>query len=300
MNLLIGSHVSFKSEQQLLASCKEAYSYGANVFMIYTGAPQNTTRSIIKEDLTKQAYNFMDEHNMKKEYIIVHAPYIVNLANPKNLDFSISFLKQEVQRVESLGLKYLILHPGSALTLSKEEAISNISFGLNEILKTSKNVMICLETMAGKGSEIGSNFDEIQSLIEKIEEKNKIGVCLDTCHLHDAGYDVSQFDQMLEEFDQKIGLSYLKCIHINDSKNLRNAHKDRHANLGYGEIGFENLLKIIYHDKLKNIPKILETPYIVDESKNAYPPYKFEIRNILNKKIEKDLSQEVIEYYKNK
>lgn len=300
MNLLIGSHVSFKSEKQLLGACEEAYSYGANALMIYTGAPQNTARSMIKKELTKQAYDFMEEHGIKKEHIIVHAPYIVNLANPKNQDFSISFLKQEVKRVEELGLKYLVLHPGSALTLSTEEAIDNISFGLNEILRETSHVIICLETMAGKGSEIGRNFDEIKDLIEKIQEKEKIGVCLDTCHLNDAGYDLANFDQILEEFDQKVGLSYLKCIHINDSKNERNAHKDRHANLGYGEIGFENLLKIIYHGKLKNIPKILETPYVVDENKNSYPPYKFEIRNILNKKIDHDLYEEVIEYYKNK
>lgn len=286
MDLIIGSHVSFKNDSQLLGSVKEALSYNANTFMFYTGAPQNTKRGLIEDSLTLEAYKLMKENNIDLEKVIVHAPYIVNLANFNNFDFSVSFLINEIERCNTLGIKYLVLHPGSAVNCSREEAINNISKGLNLILDNDYNVTILLETMAGKGNEIGKTFEELSSIIDKVKFKNKIGVCLDTCHLNDAGYDISNFDNILNLFDKIIGIDKIGCIHINDSKNNINSHKDRHENIGFGTIGFDNLLKVIYNDRLIHIPKILETPYITkdDNSKEKiYPPYKYEIEMIRNK-----------------
>lgn len=289
MELIIGSHVSYKSDTQLLGSVKEALSYGENTFMFYTGAPQNTMRSAIRDDLTYQAYQLMKEYGMKLEDVIVHAPYIVNLCNDEKFEFSVRFLKQEMERCEQLGITKLVLHPGSSVGMERKHAISNIIRGLNMILDNDYQVTICLETMAGKGTEVGRDFFELQEIIEHIKNQNRIGVCMDTCHLHDAGYDVCHFDQVLDEFDQVVGLSYLKCIHINDSKNVRGSHKDRHANIGFGEIGFDALLKIIYHKKLEGIPKILETPYVEKE----YPPYLKEIAMIREKKFHPNLLLEI-------
>ena len=250
--------------------------------MFYTGAPQNTKRYKIDKNLTLKAWDMMKENNIDINNLIVHAPYIVNLANNKEKDkyqFSINFLKEEVKRCEELGVKYMVLHPGSAVGLSIDVAISNIINGLNKILENSSTTIL-LETMAGKGTEVGRDFSEIKTIIDGVTYKEKIGVCLDTCHINDAGYDLSDFDFVLDEFDKIIGLQYLKCVHINDSKNIIGSHKDRHENIGYGTIGFDNLIKIIYHKKLDNIPKILETPYI-----DGVAPYKEEIEMIREKKF---------------
>ena len=293
MNLIIGSHVSFNSDTQLLGSVKEALSYGSNTFMFYTGAPKNTRRGMLKDELTYEAYKLMKDNNMDLENIICHAPYIVNLCNDEKFEFSVDFLKRELERCEQLGITKVVLHPGSSVGLERNHAISNIIKGLNMILANGKKVTICLETMAGKGTEVGKSFEELAYIIEHIDDKSRIGVCLDTCHINDAGYDISNFDNVLDEFDKVIGLSYLKCIHVNDSLNDRGAHKDRHANFGYGHIGFDNLIKVIYHEKLVNIPKILETPYINKE----YPPYKQEIEMIRNKKFNSNLINDVTHYY---
>ena len=280
--LIIGSHVSFTKDSQLLGSLDEALSYEANTFMFYTGAPQNTNRYQINKELTKKAILKMQENNININNIIVHAPYIVNLANNKEnekYDFSINFLKSEIKRCEDLGIKYMVLHPGSHVGLGVDIGIQNIVYALNIILKNSKTTIL-LETMAGKGTEVGRNFLEIKKIIDGVENKDCIGVCMDTCHINDAGYDLSNFDKVLDEFDKIIGLKYLKCMHINDSKNSISSHKDRHENIGYGTIGFLNLINVIYHDKLDNIPKILETPYINDKA-----PYKEEIEMIKNKKF---------------
>ena len=278
-NLIIGSHVGFNKKEQLLGSVKEALSYNSTTFMFYTGAPQNTIRIKIDETLTKQALDLMEQNNINKNDVIIHAPYIINLANEKNIDFGINFLKEEIKRVEQLGFDKIVLHPGSHVGLGTDKALKNITNCLNEVLKNT-NVKILLETMAGKGTEVGINFNEISQIINGIENKNNIGVCLDTCHINDAGYDINNFDEILQEFDKIIGLDKLLCIHVNDSKNEKGSHKDRHENIGYGTIGFENLLKVIYNEKLKDVPKILETPYIKDETK-SYPPYKFEIEMII-------------------
>ena len=294
MELIIGSHVSFNSDTQLLGSVKEALSYGSNAFMFYTGAPQNTRRGIIKDELTYEAYKLMKDNNIELENVICHAPYIVNLCNDEKHEFSVEFLMNEMSRCEQLGITKVVLHPGSSVGLEREHAISNIIKGLNIILGNRYNVTICLETMAGKGTEVGRTFEELAYIIENIDYKDRIGVCLDTCHINDAGYDLSDFDKVLDQFDEIIGLNYLKCIHVNDSKNELGAHKDRHENIGYGSIGFDNLIKVIYHDKLKNIPKILESPYIDRE----YPPYKQEIEMIKNKVFNSNLISDIIEYYK--
>ena len=292
MKLIIGSHVSYKASDQLLGSVKEALSYGSNTFMFYTGAPQNTMRGNIDIELTGTAYELMKENNIDTNKIIVHAPYIVNLANMDNFDFSVAFLKKEVERCCTLGIKYMVLHPGSATNCSKEAAIKNISDGLNLILDNNYDVKILLETMAGKGNEIGKNFEEIKEIIDNVKYKDKIGVCLDTCHLNDAGYDVSDFDKLLDQFDNIIGINYIGCIHINDSKNIMASHKDRHENIGFGTIGFDNLINVIYHERLESIPKILETHYVSrdDNSKEReYPPYKYEIEMIRNKIFDNEL-----------
>ena len=278
--LLIGSHVKYNSTTQLIGSVKEAISYGATTFMFYTGAPQNTARSPINKSIVNDAKKLMVENNINIEKVVVHAPYIINLANTEKYDFAVSFLKQEVKRCEDIGVKYMVLHPGSHVGLGEEVGINNIVNGLNDVLEDSK-VTILLETMAGKGSELGCNLDQIKTIIDRVENKDKIGICLDTCHLNDAGYDVNNFDNILDEIDKKVGLKYVGCVHINDSKNPISSHKDRHENLGYGTIGFNTLIDIIYNKRLEDIPKILETPYI-----GEHAPYKEEIEMIKNKKFE--------------
>ncbi len=299
MNLIIGSHVSYKTDTSLLGSVEEALSYKANTFMFYTGAPQNTNRSSINLNKVQEAKKLMLDNNIDINNVIVHAPYIVNLANPNNFDFSVSFLKQEVKRCYDLGINKLVLHPGSAVNVSVEEAINNIIKGLNLILDNNYNVKILLETMAGKGNEIGRSFEQLNSIIKEVKYQDKIGVCLDTCHINDAGYDISNFDLILDKFDQIIGLDKLMCIHLNDSKNDINSHKDRHENIGFGTLGFDNLIKIIYNKKVENIPKILETPYIdYENNKRVFPPYLFEIKMIREKKFNPNLITDIINYYK--
>ena len=275
--LYIGSHVGFNKNSGLLGSLEEALSYNANTFMFYTGAPQNTIRYAIDDNLTKKAYDKMKENNILLDKIIVHAPYIINLANTdlEKHNFAINFLKQEVSRCEKLGIKNMVLHPGSHVGSGIDKGIEYIIDGLNKVLESDNSVCILLETMAGKGSEVGSNFSEIKKIIDGVKKKELIGVCMDTCHMHDAGYNIGDIDNVLDEFDKIVGLNYVKCLHINDSKNVCASRKDRHENIGKGYIGLDNLLKVIYNKRLDDIPKILETPYINDK-----PPYKEEIELI--------------------
>ena len=294
--LFIGSHVSFKSDSGLLGSVQETLSYDANAFMFYTGAPQNTQRSAIDDLKTYEGLKLMQENDMKLENVIVHAPYIINLANNTDInkwEFACKFLRQEIERCNTLGVKYMVLHPGSSVGLDRKYAISNIIKGLNNVLIDDDNIVILLETMALKGTEIGS-IDEIRTIIDGVNNKKNIGVCLDTCHLNDAGIDISKFDEFLDEFDKVIGINKIKCVHVNDSKNELGSHKDRHENIGFGTIGFDNLLGVLYNKRLENIPKILETPYIDKE----IPPYKFEIEMIRNKEFNKNLYSDAYKYYK--
>ena len=284
--LIIGSHVGFKKDTQLLGALDETLSYNGNAFMFYTGAPQNTVRMPLNDDLTFKALEKMKENNISLSNVVVHAPYIINLANNKDLDkynFSINFLKQECNRCADLFVKKLVLHPGSHVGCGNDVGINNIINALNEVLKES-DTTILLETMAGKGTEVGKTLEEIKQIIDGVIDKDKIGICLDTCHLSDAGYDVSKFDEILDILESYNLLDKVLCIHINDSKNIRGSHKDRHENIGYGTLGFDNLINIIYNKRLEQIPKILETPYI-----NDFPPYKEEIDMIKNKKFNPNL-----------
>ena len=276
----IGSHVSMASPNYVLGSIIEMLSYDANACMIYTGPPQNGRRVPIEKLKINEAHELLKQHELSLDNIVVHAPYLINLANTLNPDTyknSVELLKNEMIRCDAIGSKYLILHPGSHVQAGSDIGIASIVKGLNEAIDDSTSCMICLETMAGKGSECGKTFHEIKQMIDGCNS-NRIGVCLDTCHIHDGGYDLNDFDFILKEFDEMIGLEYLKVIHLNDSKNVCGAHKDRHENLGHGHIGFDNLCKIAHHESLKDIPIILETPYIDDKA-----PYKEEIEMIRNK-----------------
>ena len=289
--LLIGSHVGFKKDRQLLGSLEEALNYGANTFMFYTGAPQNTSRYPIMDGFTIEALSLMREKGFDYSKVVVHAPYIINLANdkdPEKFMFSVRFLQEELERCELLGIQSLVLHPGSHVGLGMDTAISNIAKGLNMILGTHP-VTVLLETMAGKGTEVGSSLEELKKIIDLVNDKEHIGVCLDTCHLNDAGYDMSRFDDFLDEFDKIIGIDKIGCVHVNDSKNVLGAHKDRHENIGFGTIGFDNLIAIVYNNRLEEVPKILETPYVDRE----FAPYKYEIAMIREKKFDDKLLDKI-------
>lgn len=285
--LLIGSHVSLTAPEYFLGSVKEALSYGCNTFMIYTGAPQNTIRKSIEIFNVEKAIELIKDNNMDIDKIVVHAPYIINLCSDKEQTrvLAINFLIEEIKRCEQMGLKLLVLHPGCALSNPVDYALKLIYDSLNYIFDNHKtNVVICIETMAGKGSEVCKNINELKTIIENVKSKKNIGVCLDTCHLNDAGYDMNKFDDYLDLFDKEIGINYLKVIHINDSKNPINSHKDRHENIGCGYIGFDALNKIVHNERISDLPKILETPYIVVDNKKSIPPYKEEIEMFINNK----------------
>lgn len=281
--IILGSHVALTSPDYLLGSVKEAISYGANTFMFYTGAPQNTIRKDTQLFKKEEAFLLMKKNNIDPENVIVHVPYIINLCSAK-IDtrvFAIDFLTKEILRVHDLGFKYLVLHPGSRLDQELEVGLRQVIDGLNQAFENTKhtNVVILLETMAGKGSEVGTNIYEIKTILSGVKNKDRIGVCLDTCHLSDSGIDINNFNQYLDDFENEIGLNKIKCVHINDSMNPIGARKDRHQNIGYGYIGFEALLSVIYHEKLLNVPKILETPYVEINGKYQ-APYKIEIEMI--------------------
>lgn len=282
--LKIGSHVGMSGKEMFLGSVLEALSYGANTFMVYTGAPQNTRRKELSELRIPEAHAQMKQAGITD--FIVHAPYIINLANtvkPETFELATSFLATEISRCHGMGSAVLVLHPGSHVGEGVAVGTAQIIKGLNEILTAQTPVYIALETMAGKGSEIGRNFEELAAIYEGTVHNEKLRVCFDTCHLHDAGYPVADdFDGVLDSFDQILGLDQIAAIHVNDSKNPKGAMKDRHANLGDGEIGFDALAKIVHHPALADIPKILETPYIPSPENPdiKLPPYQEEISRL--------------------
>lgn len=295
--LKIGSHVSMSGKKMLLGASEEAASYGANTFMVYTGAPQNTRRKKI-EDLNIAAGQLHMEQNGIDD-IIVHAPYIINIANttnPATFELGVNFLRSEIERTEALGAKQIVLHPGAHVGAGADVGIKKIIEGLNEVLTGNENLQIALETMAGKGSECGRTFEELAMIMEGVTHNDKLSVCFDTCHTHDAGYNiVEDFDGVLEEFNRIVGIDKLKVLHINDSKNIVGARKDRHENIGYGQIGFDALMKIVHHSELADVPKILETPYVGIDKTNKKAPYKHEIEMIKNKTFNENLLQEILE-----
>lgn len=292
----IGSHVSMSGKKMLLGSSEEAVSYGSNVFMIYTGAPQNTRRKPI-EDLNIEAGTAHMKENGIEE-IVVHAPYIINIGNTvkkETFELGVDFLRSEIDRTAALGAKQIVLHPGAHVGAGVDEGIKRIIEGLNEVLVKDQPVQIALETMAGKGTEIGRTFDELARIFDGVHLNEKLSVCLDTCHIHDAGYDVvNDFDGVLNQFDKIIGVDRLKVIHVNDSKNIREAQKDRHENIGFGHIGFDALHKVIHHPQLESLPKILETPYVGEDKKNKKPPYKFEINMVKNGTFDSELKDKIV------
>lgn len=279
--LKIGSHVGMSGKEMMLGSAKEAVSYNANTFMLYTGAPQNTKRKAISELNIEKAWEYMQSHGI--EEFVVHAPYIINLANSVNEDtyrIGVEFLALEIQRTIAIGSHILILHPGSHVGAGIDIGIDRIAQGLNEVLTREQDCLIALETMSGKGSEIGRSFEELAAIFDKVRYNDKLRVCMDTCHLNDAGYDVvNHFDDMIDQFDKLIGKEQIALFHINDSKNERGAAKDRHANIGDGTIGTEALRYIVHHPDFMQLPKILETPYVsssVDPNRKV-APYREEI-----------------------
>ena len=271
----IGSHVSMSAPLYLEGSIKEALSYNANAFMLYTGAPQNTRRKPMNELRIEEMKQVMKEHNIPLENIIIHAPYIINLANalkPETFELGVSFLQQEIERTKQIGAKIIVLHPGSHVKAGEQVGLDKIVEGLYLAMEHVDDLYIALETMAGKGSELGYNFQQLAYIKSKCKYGSQIKVCMDTCHIHDAGYDIHNFDNVLAEFDEVIGLEHLVCLHINDSKNVQGARKDRHSNIGFGEIGYDALKTIVHHPKLMHVVKILETPYV-----NGNAPYFNEI-----------------------
>ncbi len=295
--MLLGSHVSMSGKDMLLGSAKQANDHGASTFMIYTGAPQNTRRKPIEELNIDAAKEFMLANDFDIEKIVVHAPYIINLGNttkPQNFGFATEFLRQEIERVQAIGATQITMHPGAHVGAGADAGIAQIIKGLNEVLTADQVPQIALETMAGKGTEIGRNFEELARIIDGVKYNDKLSVTLDTCHINDAGYNVREdFDGVLEEFDRIIGLDRLKVVHVNDSKSPQGSHKDRHANIGFGTIGFDALNGVVHHEKLKDIPKILETPFVGEDKKSAKAPYKHEIAMLKSQTFNPNLLEEI-------
>lgn len=295
----IGSHVSNNGIKMLEGSVEEALSYGSNALMVYLGAPQNTFRKPFNQMHINEALELCKKNNIDPEDIIVHAPYIVNLAQSDNQkwDYAITFLGNELMGTAMIGAKYMVLHPGAHVGMGSNYGIERIANGINCILSDTINYrsVILLETMAGKGTECGRTFEEIKAIIDRVHNKNRIGVCLDTCHINDAGYDiVNDYEGVIDEFDRIIGLEYLKVIHLNDSKNPVGSHKDRHENIGFGTIGFDTLMKFVNDERFKDIPKILETPYIPYTKDLSFPPYQEEIAMIKSGKFNENLKNEIL------
>ncbi|KGA95920.1 endonuclease IV [Alkalihalobacillus alcalophilus ATCC 27647 = CGMCC 1.3604] len=293
----LGSHVSMNGKKMLLGASEEALSYGANTFMIYTGAPQNTRRKPIEELNIEAGLAHMQEHGMSD--IVVHAPYIINIGNsvkPETFELGVNFLRSEIERTEALGSKQIVLHPGAHVQAGVDAGIDKIIEGLNEVLTEGGPVQIALETMAGKGSECGRSFEELARIFDGVKRNDRLSVCFDTCHTHDAGYTISEdFDSVLNEFDKIIGVDRIKVLHINDSKNVQGAAKDRHENIGFGHIGFDALHKIVHHPQLTDVPKILETPFVGEDKKNKKAPYKFEIEMLRAGKFDEDFRNKMFQ-----
>lgn len=278
----LGCHVGMAGKEMFLASAKEAVSYGANVFMLYTGAPQNTRRKDVAELNICAGWEYAHEHGIDE--IVVHAPYIINLANtikPETYGLAVEFLEKEIIRTAAMKSRILVLHPGSHVNAGAEAGIAQIINGLNTVLdQNDDDVYIALETMAGKGSEIGRTFEELKQIYDGVNKRERLRVCFDTCHVNDAGYDiVNHYEEVFDEFDKVIGLDQIAVFHVNDSMNVLGAHKDRHANIGEGTIGYDTLHRLVHDERFDSIPKILETPWKCEEgsAKKTIPPYKKEI-----------------------
>lgn len=294
----IGSHVGMSGKDMFLGSVKEALSYNANTFMVYTGAPQNTRRKDLDSLNIPAAQALMKENGI--EEFIVHAPYIINLANtvkPEVFELATEFLALELERTAAMGSTTLVLHPGSHVGAGAEAGIAQIVKGINEVLSKDTKVNIALETMAGKGSEIGRTFEELATIYDGVVYNDKLRICFDTCHTNDSGYDlVGHYEDIMEQFDKILGKDQIAAFHINDSKNPLGAAKDRHENFGFGNIGFDTLYKIVTDKNFENIPKILESPYIPhpEDKKKSFAPYKHEIAMIREGVFHPHLKEEIL------
>jgi len=298
--LKLGSHVGMSGKEMFLGSVKEALSYGADTFMVYTGAPQNTRRKEISE-LNIDAGLALARENGIHEFII-HAPYIINLGNTEKAEtfsLAVEFLAKEIERSVAMQASTIVLHPGSHVGAGEAAGIAQIVKGLNEVLTKEMPITVSLETMAGKGSELGKNFEELAAIYDGVVLNEKLRVCFDTCHTHDAGYDIiNDFDGVIEKFDRVLGKSQIAVFHINDSKNVKGAAKDRHENIGFGEIGFDALNYIVHHKDFTGVPKILESPYVTENDKvvqKTLPPYLQEIRMLREGVFHPDLIEEIRE-----
>lgn len=294
--MLIGSHVSMSGKKMLEGSAEEAHQFGESTFMIYTGAPQNTRRKNINDLNIEKGHKVMEQYGLSN--IVVHAPYIINIANttkPEVYELGMNFLQNEIERTQAIGAKDIVLHPGAHVGAGADKGINQIIKGLNEVLTHDHDVRIALETMAGKGTEIGRSFEELARIIDGVTHNDRLSICFDTCHTHDAGYNIkNDFDGVLNEFDKIIGIDRIKVVHVNDSKNEQGAHKDRHENIGFGYIGFDALNNVVHHEAFKDIPKILETPYVGEDKKNKKPPYRFEIEMLKSQIFDPKLKEKIL------
>ena len=294
--MLIGSHVSMSGKKMLEGSAEEAHQFGESTFMIYTGAPQNTRRKNINDLNIEKGHKVMEQYGLSN--IVVHAPYIINIGNttkPEVDELGVNFLQNEIERTQAIGAKDIVLHPGAHVGAGADKGINQIIKGLNEVLTHDHDVRIALETMAGKGTEIGRSFEELARIIDGVTHNDRLSICFDTCHTHDAGYNIkNDFDGVLNEFDKIIGIDRIKVVHVNDSKNEQDAHKDRHENIGFGYIGFDALNNVVHHEAFKDIPKILETPYVGEDKKNKKPPYRFEIEMLKSQIFDPKLKEKIL------
>lgn len=283
-------------KKMLQGSAEEAHKYGESTFMIYTGAPQNTRRKSINDLNIEKGHKVMEQYGLSN--IVVHAPYIINIGNttkPEVYELGVNFLQNEIERTQAIGAKDIALHPGAHVGAGADKGINQIIKGLNEVLTHDHDVRIALETMAGKGTEIGRSFEELARIIDGVTHNDRLSICFDTCHTHDAGYNIkNDFDGVLNEFDKIIGIDRIKVVHVNDSKNEQGAHKDRHENIGFGYIGFDALNNVVHHEAFKDIPKILETPYVGEDKKNKKPPYRFEIEMLKSQIFDPKLKEKIL------
>ena len=295
---LVGSHVNMNGKEMFLGSAKQAHELKENVFMVYTGAPQNTVRKPIDKLMADEGKQYMKDNGLVES--VVHAPYIINLGNtkkPESFQFGIDFLHEEIKRAQAIGASQIVLHPGAHVGAGPEAAIAHIAKGLNEVIEPDQTTQIAIETMAGKGTEVGITFEQIAEIIDQVQDNDKLSVTFDTCHTNDAGYNVKDdFDGVLAEFDKVVGLDRIKVIHLNDSKNPQGSHKDRHEILGLGTIGFDSLNYIAHHEQLKDVPKIMETPILKDENdkKVRYNPHGYEVKMLREQKFNPNIIEDMM------
>ena len=267
--LYLGSHLSVTNGYMAMA--REATAMGANTFAFFTRNPRGGKAKEVDMKDINEFNTYRREHNFGK--LVAHAPYTLNAASAteKTRDFAFTAMKEDIRKMELIPGNYYNFHPGSHVKQGAEKGIEMIAEVLNEVLFEEMTTTVLLETMAGKGTEVGRNFEEIKAIIDKVDLKDKVGVCLDTCHISDGGYDiVGNLDEVIEEFDRIIGLDKLKALHLNDSKNPMGSHKDRHEKIGEGHLGIETFEKVVNHPYLKTLPMVLETP-------NDFSGYKKEI-----------------------